>query len=229
MANPDPRPTAARNARPPKFIRIVRARPRLFLSAAVGLLVILALAVSGAGVWAARLLIGWNVGVLLYLILAYEIVFRADTPRIRRHAALQDEGQMAMLIVTVAAPVASLIALVAELGGHGDRTGGQIALALSTIALSWTMIHTLFALHYAHEFYDPDEGRRGGLVFPGEGEPGYWDFVYFSFVIGMTSQVSDVAVRSPAIRRVVTAHGILSFFFNTALIALSVNIAAGIL
>jgi uncharacterized membrane protein len=86
------------------------------------------------------------------------------------------------------------------------------------------MTHTIFALHYAHEFYSQDGG--GGLTFPGTAEPDYWDFVYFSFVIGMTSQVSDVAVSCQPIRRTATAHGILSFVFNAALLALTVNIAA---
>jgi uncharacterized membrane protein len=95
-----------------------------------------------------------------------------------------------------------------------------------TILLSWAFIHTMFALHYAHEFYDEEAG--GGMTFPGgDGDPDYWDFAYFAFVIGMTSQVSDVSVTSKRIRRTVAAHGIVSFLFNAALLALSVNIAAG--
>ena len=97
-----------------------------------------------------------------------------------------------------------------------------------TIVLSWAFIHTIFALHYAHEFYDEDAPRGGGMAFPGgEEEPDYWDFVYFSFVIGMTAQVSDVGITSKQIRRTVTAHGIVSFLFNAALLALTVNLAAG--
>jgi uncharacterized membrane protein len=88
--------------------------------------------------------------------------------------------------------------------------------------------HTIFALHYAHEFYGED-AEQGGLTFPGGEEPDYWDFVYFSFVIGMTSQVSDVAICSKSIRRTATAHGVLSFIFNAALLALTVNIAASAL
>jgi uncharacterized membrane protein len=96
-----------------------------------------------------------------------------------------------------------------------------------TIALSWAFIHTIFALHYAHEFYA--QTRGGGLAFPGEGEPDYWDFLYFSLVIGMTSQVSDVAVTAKPMRRIVAAHGVVSFVFNTTLLALAVNIAASAL
>jgi uncharacterized membrane protein len=91
--------------------------------------------------------------------------------------------------------------------------------------LSWALIHTIFALHYAHEFYDEIAG--GGLAFPGDDkEPDYWDFVYFSFVIGMTSQVSDVGITSKQIRRTAAAHGVVAFFFNAALLALTINLAA---
>jgi uncharacterized membrane protein len=99
-------------------------------------------------------------------------------------------------------------------------------LATTTIALSWAFIHTFFALHYAHDFYGEHGAKQGGLNFPGDDEPDYWDFVYFSFVIGMTSQVSDVTVTSKPIRQTVAAHGIVSFFFNVTLLALTVNIAA---
>ena len=100
------------------------------------------------------------------------------------------------------------------------------ALAAITIVLSWAFTHTIFALNYAHDFYGEHGGKKSGLNFPGKESPDYWDFVYFSFVIGMTSQVSDVGVTSKLIRRTVNAHGIVSFFFNAALLALTVNIAA---
>ena len=105
--------------------------------------------------------------------------------------------------------------------------GLYVALAIGTVVLSWAFTHTIFALHYAHEFYGEHGARKSGLQFPGEGQPDYWDFIYFSFVIGMTFQVSDVAVTHKSIRRTVVAHGALSFFFNrSALSAVTVNIAA---
>jgi uncharacterized membrane protein len=141
---------------------------------------------------------------------------------------VQDEGKLAILVLTVAAALASLAAIVAELGmaaNGGARQPGQLVLATVTILLSWAFIHTMFALHYAHEFYDQTGGR--GIAFPGgDDEPDYWDFVYFAFVIGMTSQVSDVGITSKQIRRTATAHGVVSFVFNAALLALTVNIAA---
>ena len=107
------------------------------------------------------------------------------------------------------------------------RTPTQLAFATVTIVLSWAFTHTMFALHYAHEYYDENRGRGGGMEFPGnEPEPDYWDFMYFAFTIGMCAQVSDVTVSSKSIRRTVLTHSIVSFLFNAALLALTVNIAS---
>jgi uncharacterized membrane protein len=153
----------------------------------------------------------------------------AEVRHIRMRAKLQDEGQITVLTLTAIAALASLGAIVALLGMSeaGNRDAGHLTLALTTIFLSWTFTHSMFALHYAHEFYDENGGKGGGLIFPGDlREPDYWDFVYFSFVIGMTSQVSDIAITCRPIRHTVSAHGIISFFFNVTLLALTVNIAA---
>ena len=209
------------------LIRIVRSHPRLFLATVLGLLVIAVDPVRARG--AARLLLGWDVAVVFYLLAVYTMVARADLRSLRQRAALEDEGRLILLMLTVGAAMASLAAIIAELGAmhrSGEGAALHLALATSTIALSWTFIHTMFALHYAHEFYTERQGRGGGLRFPGGGEPDYWDFVYFSFVVGMTSQVSDVAVTERRIRRIVAAHGAVSFVFNAALLALTVNIAA---
>jgi uncharacterized membrane protein len=219
--------TAQPHRRLPYPIRLVRTRPRLFISAAIGVLVIL---LCPGDLWlATRLLIGWNVGVGLYLVLALRMMWIAQVRHIRLRAKLQDEGQLALLGLTAAAALASLGAIVALLGtaGASDRQPAHLALAISTILLSWFFTHIMFALHYAHEFYDENGGQGGGLIFPGDlPEPDYWDFVYFSFVIGMTSQTSDVAITCRPIRHTVAAHGIISFIFNVALLALTVNIAA---
>jgi uncharacterized membrane protein len=206
----------------------VRGRPRLFSAAALGAVVGAAAAATSSWAPASCLLLGWDVGVGVYLVLALEAMATSTVQSIRRHAAQQDEGQFAILVLTVAAALASLAAIVAELGSGPGRTRlpSHLAGAVLTILLSWAFIHTMFALHYAHEFYDEEAG--GGMAFPGgDGDPDYWDFAYFAFVIGMTSQVSDVSVTSKRIRRTVAAHGIVSFLFNAALLALSVNIAAG--
>jgi uncharacterized membrane protein len=209
-----------------RTLRIIRVRPRLFLSVLVGIAV--------ASLWpatfhgATRVVFGWDIGVGLYLILAFRIMATSDIDGMRRHAARQDEGRIAVLALTAVAALASLGAIVAELGG-ANKAPAHLALAAVTILLSWTFTHTIFALHYAYEYYDQNSHRGGGLNFPGDDPPDYWDFLYFSLVIGMTSQVSDVAVTSNKIRRMVAGHGVVSFVFNATLLALTVNIAASLI
>jgi uncharacterized membrane protein len=208
-------------------LRVIRARPRLFSSAALGLVVAAVLAVTTTCRLETRALVGWDVGVAVYLVLAFPMRVVSEVNHIRRRAAMQDEGQLAILATTIAAPLASLGAIIAELIAT-DRSSGGLVLAIVTIVLSWAFIHPPFSLHYAHELYgDSEDGGGGCLAFPGgEDDPDYWDFVYFSFVIGMTSQVSDVGVTTKQIRRTVAIHGVVAFLFNTAILALTVNIAA---
>jgi uncharacterized membrane protein len=208
---------------------VLRGRPQLFVSAAVGTIVTSILVVASDSSPATKLLSGWDVGVSLYLALVAHMMIRSDVCRIRYRAAVEDAGQVAILVLTVGAALASLGAIFAELApaaaARGSPQPRNFVLAAVTILISWTFIHTIFALHYAHEFYDDNIGR--GMAFPGgDVEPDYWDFMYFSFVVGMTSQVSDVAITSKHIRRTVTAHGIVSFLFNVAFLALTVNLAA---
>jgi uncharacterized membrane protein len=215
--------------RPPKFIRMAKARPRLFIAVAIGIVVAFALAVIAQWRLASALLIGWDVCAGLYLVLSFYLMFKADVHRMRRQAKLQDEGQFTILILTAGAALASLLAIVAHLGtsNGGMRSPADLILAMLTILLSWAFTHTIFALHYAHEYYDENDGKGGGMQFPGdEPEPDYWDFMYFSFVIGMCAQVSDVTVSCKPIRRTVFGHSVVSFIFNAALLALTVNIAA---
>jgi uncharacterized membrane protein len=215
--------------RPPKFIRMAKARPRLFIAVAIGIVVAFIFAVIAQWRPASALLVGWDVCSGLYLVLAFHVMSKADVHRMRRQARLQDEGQFSILILTAVAALASLVAIFALLGSSsaGMRSAADLFLATFTILLSWAFTHTIFALHYAHEYYDENDGRGGGMQFPGdEPEPDYWDFMYFSFVIGMCAQVSDVTVSCKPIRRTVFAHSVVSFIFNAALLALTVNIAA---
>jgi uncharacterized membrane protein len=216
--------------RSPPLPKILRFHPRLLLAAALALIVaaVLPRALRGA----TRLLIGWDIGVGFYLVAVFVMAWGSDAITIRARSAREDEGSVILLMLTVGAALATLGAIIAELGTvHRAPAAGStsVLLASLTIALSWTFIHTIFALHYAHEFYRPRRGGDGGLKFPGADEPDYWDFVYFSFVVGMTSQVSDVAVTQRRMRRLVAAHGAVSFTYNAALVALSVNIAASLL
>jgi uncharacterized membrane protein len=219
--------TSARKRHLPRIVRIIHGRRRLFLSGLFG-------AVVGAlspTEWlvAGRALVGWDVAVTVYLAVTLWLMGRATVAHIRRRAATEDEGKTIILTMVVAAALATIGAIVMVLAGakgHGP-TGQTLSLAVVTIVLSWGFIHTIFALHYAHEFFgEGGDKQEGGLEFPGKGEPDYWDFMYFSFVIGMTFQVSDVVVTAKFIRRLVVTHGVVSFIFNTALLALMVNIAA---
>jgi uncharacterized membrane protein len=152
----------------------------------------------------------------------------------KRRSRLQDDEAIAVLVLTLAATVASLVAIVVELAHlkleHAGHSTPTLLLAGATIFLSWSFVHTAFALHYAHEYY-VDRGPEGepGLEFPGGASPDYLDFLYFSFVIGTTSQTADVSIVSRAMRRLALLHGIVAFLFNTTLLALTVNIAAGLL
>jgi uncharacterized membrane protein len=214
--------------RPTYLIRVGVAHKRLFISAVLGLITMLVLPAT----LITRTLIGWDVGVLIYLVAAAVVMTQCSSASaMQSNAAAQDEGAWAILVLTAAAGLASLIAIFAELAAI-ERTdphyGIYVTLAIGTVVLSWTFIHTIFALHYAHEFYGTGE-HKNGLHFPGDAAPDYWDFIYFSFVVGMTFQVSDVAVMHKTVRRTVVAHGALSFFFTTAVVAMAVNIAASII
>jgi len=211
----------------PRVVRILHARWRLLFAALLGIAIIAVL--PSHWEFARGVLVGWDVGVAVYLMVTYGLIAQATTHHIRRQAAIEDEGKFTILVLTVAAALASIVAIVVELSGpKGDKPAATaLVLAIVTILLSWAFIHTIFALHYAHEYFgEGSDSQEQGLQFPGDEEPDYWDFIYFSFVIGMTFQVSDVAITSKMIRRLAVAHGIVSFVFNVALLALMVNIAA---
>jgi uncharacterized membrane protein len=224
MAGSDLEELLARFRKLPRPVRVIYARPRTFISFAAGILLFVLLPASLRPV--GRVLIGWDGFALLYLALVYGMMLADGHRHIRYRAAIQDDGRFLILVVTALGAFASVAAIVFELGAihHG---AAQLALATATIALSWALVHTAFALHYAHEYYRGN--RPGGLQFPSgdtQDHADYWDFVYFSFVIGMTAQVSDVGITDKTIRRTATVHGIISFVYNTALVALMVNIAA---
>jgi len=179
--------------------------------------------------------LAWVLGVAAYLGLTFLAIVDASPERMRQRAHNLDARASIIIAVIVAGATASLGALGFVLHKPaGEATAApRIILACLAVASSWLLAHTTVALHYAHSYYgdpdDPGEHERGGLVFPGATPPDYWDFVYYSFVIGMTSQVSDVQVTSRAMRRLTLAHSVLSFFFNTGVLALAVNILAGVL
>lgn len=210
----------------------IRVRPRLAVSMLAGVVASIALPRGLSG--PTRTLVAWDIASGLYLVLAWALMLRSSVEQVRRRAKLQDDGAAVVLGVTVAAAMASLAAIVLELVGvKGFAPREQtlrLVLAGATIFCSWCFVHTAFALHYAHEFYlDDGEHHQPCLEFPGDGQPDYVDFLYFSFVIGTTSQTSDVCIASRSMRRLALLHGVMAFVFNTTLLALAVNIAAGLI
>lgn len=218
--------------------RVVKARPRLFISVASGVFVGLVLPVE----WRlnTRLLIGWNAAAILYFVLAGMMIIDASHEAISRRAKSQDEGRFVILVLTILAAAAAIGAIVAQLGAVKDMKGLakhlHVALAAATIISAWLLIHLMFALHYAHEYVieraahrSKPAKERGGLTFPGTETPSYVDFLYFSYVIGVASQTADVEICSPAMRRIALVHCVLAFFFNSAVLALTINIAAGLI
>ena len=210
-----------------RFPRLWHLHARLLLSSGFGATVALTL-IALPWRFSTRIIVGWDAGVALYLALVYLVMARGSIAEIRRRAAINDEGAIALLVLTAAAALASLAAVLAELG-HSPGPY-QIAPSIATILLSWTFMHTMFALHYLHEFYGQGaDDQLGGLVFPGSEDPDYWDFLYYSLVVAMTAQVSDVQITSKTIRRLTTLHGAISFFFNATVLALAVNIVSSLM
>jgi uncharacterized membrane protein len=217
-------PALAHFARLPLPLRVVYARPRTFI--ALGAAILCYFVLPGGLRLITRLLLGWDIFAALYLALVALMMLRCDHHHIRSNAIKQDDGRFVILLVTAFGAFASIAAIVLELG-VSHRGAVELTLAIVTVSLSWAAVHTTFALHYAHDYYRGS--KPSGLQFPSgdkQDHADYWDFVYFSFVIGMTAQVSDVGITSKVIRRTATVHGIISFIYNTALVALMVNIAA---
>lgn len=221
-----------RTHRNPLF-RQLRARPRLFMSLCLGIAVAILLPSSWVAHTATRLLIAWNAATGCYLLLAGVMMARSSHERMRWRARLQDEGRIAILTLVVIAAVASVAAIFAQLATVKELTGwlrfAHIALAGLTILTSWAFTHTMFALHYAHDYYVAlATNGSGGLDFPGDEPPDYGDFLYFACVIGTSGQTADVSFTSRAMRRVGLVHCTLAFLFNTTVLALTINIAASL-
>lgn len=219
-------------------LRLVRSRPWLFGCALIG--VVIGLLAPSGWHWATRCLVGWNVAILVYFSFAGTMMARADERAMRQRARLLDEGQFAILSVSILAALFSIAAIVVELGSDKDMAGAakgwHVGLAIATIVLSWFFIHLTFTLHYANEYYreydadgDGTPDLRGGLHFPNTHAPRYIDFLYYAFTIGVAAQTADVETCSRDMRLITLAQSIVAFFFNTAILALAINIAAGLL
>lgn len=214
--------------------RLLLARPRLLLGAAIGLATMFLLPATLTPL--TRAIVAWDVGCAAFLVMLAEMFGIERRERIARDAAMQKEGEWTIFAVSVGAVAASFAAIIGEFSAAKDMPAGirgaHIGLVAATLFLSWLMTHALFSLRYAHEYYSISKGNTapdGGLLFPDEAKPDYWDFFYFSLVLGMTFQVSDVQITSAKLRRLATVHGLMGFVFNTVVLALSVNIGASLL
>ncbi len=214
--------------------RIVLGHARIFVSVAVGLVAFIVLPRRLEAL--TRSIIAWDIGCLCFLLLAAVMFTGAPISRMAENAEAQEEGEWTVFSVVVAGIVFSFAAILSEFSGTKDLSAGRrdlrIALVALTLILSWLVTHAVFALRYAHEYYQRGDGEAevdGGLEFPSEDRPDYWDFFYFALVLGMTFQVSDVQITSRKLRRLATFHGFLGFIFNTVILSLTVNIASGLL
>ncbi len=199
-------------------------RPVLAISCAVG---------TTAGILAVQrlpgstaLLVGWCAAAAVHLALSIRVMTRGEPEAVRRRATLLRDDRFAVLGGSLAAALASLAAVAVDLAGAPSSPLASAALAALTVALSWTFVHVLLAQHYLHEYWL--EGGAG-LVFPGNDRPGASEFLYFAFCVGMTCQVSDVATSSAGMRRLVLLHGLVSFVFNTVILATAVNLTAAVI
>jgi uncharacterized membrane protein len=213
--------------------RILRTRPRLWVSIAFGAAVYLLLPPTVARHFESQLLLAWNACALLYLGLSLHMVWQSDAERIQNRALRHNEGRVLVLAMTVVAAVVVLLAIGSQLAAvkdlHGPTKNAHVALAALTVLTSWLFTQTLFALNYAHDFYlARARSQPDPLTFPGTTAPGYGDFFYFACVIGTSGQTADVAFNGSLLRPVGVLHCILAFFFNTTVLALTVNIAAGL-
>ena len=180
-------------------------------------------------------LFSWITFSAVVILMDWITILSSHPLEVRKIAKLQDSSRTFLFLLVIAASIASFGAiafLLKSTKGHSADVGSHVLLAIIGVIVSWWLLHTIFTLRYAHLYYDvtKDDGTPrncGGLEFPGNEEPDYLDFVYFSFVLGMTFQVSDVVITSKSIRRLATMHGLLSFGYNTAILALSINVISG--
>lgn len=214
------------------YINSLDAHHKLYISLVIGSLGYLA--TIGSLPAAVHVMVGWLAYALSTISLAWITILTSHPAEVKREAYAQDSSKKLVFMFVVAAAFVSLFAIIMLLKSQGTQDKHSnitaIFLTLSCIVSSWWLVHTVFTLRYAHLFYegivDTPQGQdvKPGLTFPGDEDPDYLDFTYFSFVLGMTFQVSDVEITSRRIRRLAFMHGVLSFAFNTVIVAFSINI-----
>lgn len=208
-------------------------------AAVFGALVALALRFAPGGVGGStQAILAWDAGALYFIIAMLVVLGRQKPEDMQRRAAQQDEGQGFILTLVLVAAITSIAAVAVELSAakalHGLEKTLRVALAFATVATSWFLVQLIFAIHYAHEYHTPDVDDVvpgpivKGLAFPGDQPPDFWDFLHFAIVIGVASQTADIAFTSKTLRRIGTIHGVIAFTFNTVILALGINLMAGL-
>ena len=213
-----------------RITRFVTGRKRLLLSSMAGLLLLPLL--PGDLRVVTRLILAWDLTTALYVVSTLWMIGHSTVKTCHDRAALYDEGDWVILLLVVASAAASFVCIALELPVlNSPRHSLLLGIMITglTVALSWTFTHVVFTLHYANVYYRPDDDGPGGLKFPGDRAPDYRDFLYYSFVIGCAAQTGDVATVSPAMRHLTLMHGIVAFAFNTAILALTINVGASLL
>jgi uncharacterized membrane protein len=209
---------------------VIKNRPRLIV--AFGLAALLTLLLPQQWTMLSRILFGWNVGVWSYLVLMFWLMVRASAEKVASLAEQEDNADIAIIAIMSIAAMASLAAIVLELGAMKELSPTHklwhYLITVATVIGSWFFIATIFTLHYARLYYRSPAQQRA-LHFPDTHlQPTYWDFLYFSFTIAVAAQTSDISLTSRVIRKTALVQSVLSFWFNMAILGLSINIAAGI-
>ncbi|EIB6893934.1 hypothetical protein J587_0857 [Acinetobacter baumannii 144107] len=214
--------------------RSVQNRPHFFIALIFGVVVASLLAWLTSWKWSTILLASWNGSISLYLLHVWKLMRSADHSQMQQQAKKQDESKWVIMLIVLLAITMSLVAILVQLSqlpsGHYEKLG-HVALALLTIISAWLFMHTVFALHYAHDFYMAlsRNEENSGLDFPGTEHPTYPDFLYFSYIIGTSAQTADVSITNKHMRLLNLFHAVLSFGFNTTILAICINVAAGFL
>lgn len=195
----------------------------------VAVFFVLFFALSREWHWTRSILFAFDIATAMFLSLVLRAFANSSMESMRQRARVEDEGKWAVLTLSVVVALVVLIALYLELHGSKEHSAASVLLASSSILLSWFFLAIVFTLHYAHGFYGDGKHTSRGLIFPETEDPDYWDFMYFSVTISMTFQVSDVQIRSRYLRRAALVHSIVSFFFNVIILAITVNVVAGVL
>ena len=215
------------------FFQRIHPIQRMIISVVIATIVYFLLQRSGQNKLVVSIC-AWCFFSLSYLIISWIILFSRSIEDIKKISNINDGSQLFVAFIILISSFSSLIIVLLLLVDHDPRNNQMIVVPLSIVAiiLSWLMVHTVLAFHYAHKYYDDDPSgilaHAGGLEFPGDITPGYLDFAYFSFVIGMTFQVSDIQITSKQLRKLALFHGLIAFGLNTFVVALTINLIAGL-